>query len=48
MTPEFGPDGYQAINPTNMEAIGNLWNINSWMGKKQNKNFEKFLLEYQA
>jgi hypothetical protein len=42
MTPEFGPDGYQCIDPTTDQAIGDLWHLNQWMGRQQIKQFEQF------
>ena len=42
MTPEFGPDGYQAIDVITDEPVGDLWLINQWMGQQQQKEFERF------
>ncbi len=42
MTPEFGPDGYQAIDPTSDKAIGDLWEINTWMANQQRQQFNRF------
>ncbi len=44
MTPEFGPDGYQQVNPYNAEAVGDLWEFNMWMGNYVRDAFDQFLL----
>ena len=40
LTPEFGPDGYQMIDPSTGEAVGNLDEINHWMAQTASKAFE--------
>lgn len=40
MTPEFGPDGYQAIDVDSDLPVGDLWKINQWMGRQQRRQFE--------
>jgi sugar phosphate isomerase/epimerase len=42
MTPEFGPDGYQAMDVVTGLPVGDLWEINQWMGHQQKLLFEKF------
>ena len=42
LTPEFGPDGYQMINPVDDQPVGDLWDINCWMAQQQRHQFEKF------
>ena len=32
MTPEFGPDGYLQAAPFTQTPVGDLWEINQWMG----------------
>ena len=45
MTPEFGPDGYQAIDVITDEPVGDLWRINQWMGQQQQLEFQRFQKE---
>ena len=45
MTPEFGPDGYQAIEAVSGQPIGDLWQINQWMGQPHRPPFALFLDE---
>ena len=42
MTPEFGPDGYQAIDVTTGQPVGDLWEFNQWMGQQQLQQFDSF------
>lgn len=42
MTPEFGPDGYQAINPQTGKAVGDLWVYNCWIAEQQRQQFQLF------
>lgn len=42
-TPEFGPDGYQMVNPASGEPVGDLSAINLWMATAVRHNFEQFL-----
>lgn len=42
MTPEFGPDGYQMVNPASGKAVGDLWQMNCWMAKRQQQQYEIF------
>lgn len=39
MTPEFGPDGYLHQTPFTQEPVGDLWEINQWMGNYLRKQF---------
>jgi hypothetical protein len=41
MTPEFGPDGYLQAAPFTRVPVGNLWDINRWMGHRQVTQFHK-------
>jgi hypothetical protein len=43
LTPEFGPDGYQARNPVNGEPVGNLDRFNLWMANTARNEFEKVM-----
>lgn len=42
MTPEFGPDGYQAIDVNTDRPVGNLWQINCWMAKTLKYHFNVY------
>ena len=42
LTPEFGPDGYQMIDPDSEQAIGDLWAYNCWMAQTQRQQFSEF------
>jgi len=42
LTPEFGPDGYQMIDPDSEQAIGDLWTYNCWMAQTQRQQFAEF------
>lgn len=41
MTPEFGPDGYLQCAPFTQEPVGDLWDINSWIGQRQRARFNE-------
>lgn len=43
LTPEFGPDGYLHHTPFSNEPVGELWEINSWMGSTERAHFAKFI-----
>jgi len=42
MTPEFGPDGYLHEAPFTREAVGDLWEMNVWMGEEERRHFLEF------
>lgn len=42
MTPEFGPDGYQAVDPRSGDPVGDLWEMNCWMADRQRHAYEQF------
>jgi sugar phosphate isomerase/epimerase len=48
MTPEFGPDGYQAIDVNTNKPVGDLWEINQWMGQQQMRLFESVKAELES
>lgn len=39
LTPEFGPDGYLHTLPFTDMPVGDLWEINQWMGQRQTAHF---------
>ena len=39
MTPEFGPDGYQAIDVATDQPVGDLWQMNCWIAEQQRQQF---------
>lgn len=41
LTPEFGPDGYLQATPFTQEPVGDLWEINQWMGSYLQEVFSK-------
>lgn len=43
LTPEFGPDGYLHHHPFTNEPVGDLWQINSWMGRAERAHFTEFM-----
>lgn len=47
MTPEFGPDGYQAIDVGSDQPVGDLWEINQWMAGSARKRFARFSASQQ-
>ena len=48
MTPEFGPDGYLHCLPFTGAPVGNLWEINQWIGKKQQEHFQHWAARRQT
>lgn len=42
MTPEFGPDGYQAIDTASDQAVGDLWAMNQGMAREARVRFAQF------
>lgn len=42
LTPEFGPDGYQQLDFTSGEPLGNLWEFNRWMAQCQRTEFAQW------
>lgn len=42
MTPEFGPDGYQAIDTATDQPVGDLWAMNQWMAREARERFAQF------
>ncbi len=43
LTPEFGPDGYQAIDATTGDPVGDLWNFNCWLAAAERRHFKDFI-----
>jgi hypothetical protein len=43
MTPEFGPDGYLHLLPFTGAPVADLWQINTWMARRQKERFAEFL-----
>lgn len=43
LTPEFGPDGYLHHLPFTNEPVGDLWEINRWMGATERAHFDTFM-----
>lgn len=41
VTPEFGPDGYQMIDPSSQVPVGDLNHINGWMAERIREAFDK-------
>jgi sugar phosphate isomerase/epimerase len=39
MTPEFGPDGYLQCAPFSRQPVGDLVEINAWIGDRQRRHF---------
>ena len=39
LTPEFGPDGYQAVDPVSDRPVGDLNRINQWMAQRCHREF---------
>lgn len=48
MTPEFGPDGYQQVDPVTKQATSDLWQINRWMAKTEREHFQRWLHDSTA
>lgn len=44
MTPEFGPDGYLQCAPFTREPVGDLWDINRWVGLRQRERFQNHFI----
>lgn len=42
MTPEFGPDGYLHTLPFTNMPVGDLWQINRWIGEQEKEHFKSF------
>jgi sugar phosphate isomerase/epimerase len=42
MTPEFGPDGYQQVDPFSSAPVGDLWEMNCWMAQRQQRRFNEW------
>jgi len=42
LTPEFGPDGYQQVDPFSGSPIGDLWEMNCWMAQNQQRQFQQW------
>lgn len=47
MTPEFGPDGYQAIDVTSDQPAGDLVAMNRWMADQARSRFAAFTAQSQ-
>lgn len=43
LTPEFGPDGYLHHMPFTNTPVGELWEINRWMGATERAHFNTFM-----
>jgi len=43
MTPEFGPDGYLHHLPFTNAPVADLWDVNRWIGAKEQRHFETWL-----
>lgn len=41
-TPEFGPDGYQMVDPQTLQSVGDLNEINCWMARTASREFTNF------
>lgn len=42
LTPEFGPDGYQQVDPFSGTPVGELWEMNCWMAQRQQRQFNRW------
>ncbi len=42
MTPEFGPDGYLHTLPFTHQPVADLWQMNSWIGNRQQDQFARW------
>ena len=40
MTPEFGPDGYLQVDPYTEAPVADLWELNTWIGRRLEAEFE--------
>jgi len=43
MTPEFGPDGYLHEFPFSKQPVADLWELNHWMAKEEERHFNEFI-----
>lgn len=43
LTPEFGPDGYQQVDPYTEVPTAELWDLNVWTGSRVQRELEQFL-----
>ena len=43
MTPEFGPDGYEQVNPYTGEPFADLWDLNVWTARLMEREFADFM-----
>ncbi|MEE4251429.1 MAG: TIM barrel protein [Alcanivoracaceae bacterium] len=43
MTPEFGPDGYLHCLPFTNAPVADLWQVNRWIGERQQSHFSDWL-----
>jgi sugar phosphate isomerase/epimerase len=48
MTPEFGPDGYLHCLPFTNAPVADLWQINRWIGERQQGHFKRWLADGAA
>lgn len=48
LTPEFGPDGYLHHLPFTNQPVGDLWEINRWMGTAERQHFDDFMSRTRA
>lgn len=44
-TPEFGPDGYLHLEPFTQKPVADLWDLNTWMGRRVEGEFLDWLSE---
>ncbi len=42
LTPEFGPDGYLQCAPFTRKPVADLWDLNCWIGHRQQEHFQEF------
>lgn len=42
MTPEFGPDGYLHTAPFTQTPVADLWELNTWMAREEQRHFSAF------
>lgn len=45
MTPEFGPDGYLHCLPFTAAPVADLWEVNRWIGERQQHHFSQWRAE---
>jgi sugar phosphate isomerase/epimerase len=48
MTPEFGSDGYQQVDPATRQPYSDLWQINRWMADTERAHFQRWLHDSSA